>query len=99
MCEKCVEIDKKISHYKWLAGQMGDKRTLQGIDELIRHGRNGWLIDPDNLQELIAGLSDLLQNLELRRQLGVGARRTILQSFTSAHQATQLAGLYRECVA
>jgi teichuronic acid biosynthesis glycosyltransferase TuaC len=71
----------------------------QGIDEIIRHGSNGWLIGPGNLQELIAALSVLLQNLQLRRHIGEAARRTTLQSFTSAHQATQLATLYRECVA
>jgi glycosyltransferase involved in cell wall biosynthesis len=70
----------------------------QGIDEIIRHGSNGWLIDPRNLQELVAALSVLLQNLQLRRQLGEAARRTILQSFTVAQQAAQLATLYRECV-
>jgi teichuronic acid biosynthesis glycosyltransferase TuaC len=71
----------------------------QGIDEIIRHGSNGWLIDPGNLQELIAALSALLQNLELRRQIGEAARRTILQGLTSAHQATQLVRLYGECLA
>ena len=71
----------------------------QGIDEIIRHGNNGWLIDPGNLQQLIAALAVLLQNLTLRRQIGQAARRTILQSLTSAHQATQLAAVYRECVA
>ncbi len=71
----------------------------QGIDEIIRHGSNGWLVDPNNLQELIQALSILLQDLQLRRQMGVAARRTILQNLTSAHQATQLALLYRECVA
>jgi teichuronic acid biosynthesis glycosyltransferase TuaC len=71
----------------------------QGIDEIIRHGSNGWLIDPGNLQELVAALSMLLQNLKLRRQLGGTARRTILQGFTTSHQATQLMLLYRECLA
>jgi len=71
----------------------------QGIDEIIRHGSNGWLVDPGNLQELIAALSVLLQNLQLRRKVGATARRTVLQGLTSAHQATQLAALYRECVA
>jgi teichuronic acid biosynthesis glycosyltransferase TuaC len=71
----------------------------QGIDEIIRHGSNGWLIDPGSLQELIAALSVLLQNLKLRQQLGETARRTILQGFTTSHQATQLMLLYRECVA
>ncbi|HEY6253088.1 MAG TPA: glycosyltransferase, partial [Candidatus Angelobacter sp.] len=71
----------------------------QGIDEIIQHGSNGWLIDPGNLQQLIASLSLLLQNLKLRRQVGEAARRTILQSLTSGHQAAQLAALYRECLA
>src|SRR5579863_3865593 len=71
----------------------------QGIDEIIRHGNNGWLIDPGNLQELIAALSLLLQDLQLRHHIGEAARRTTIQSLTSAHQAAQLATLYRECVA
>src|SRR5580693_4111656 len=71
----------------------------QGIDEIIHHGSNGWLIDPGNLQELIAALLSLLQNQELRRQIGEAARRTTLQSLRSSHQAAHLATLYRECVA
>jgi len=71
----------------------------QGVDEIIRHGGNGWLIEPGNLEELVAALSMLLQNLKLRQQLGETARRTILQGFTTSHQATQLMLLYRECVA
>jgi teichuronic acid biosynthesis glycosyltransferase TuaC len=70
----------------------------QGIAEIIRHGSNGWLIEPGNLQELIAALSTLLQNLQLRRQIGQAARCTVLHDLTSAHQATQLALLYRECL-
>jgi len=71
----------------------------QGIDGVIQHRSNGWLVDPDNLQELITALSALLQNLQLRRQIGQAARRTILHSLTTTHQADQLAALYRECVA
>jgi teichuronic acid biosynthesis glycosyltransferase TuaC len=71
----------------------------QGIDEIVRHGNNGWLIGPNELQELVQALSALLENLQLRRQLGDAARRTILQNFTSAHQAAQLALLYGECAA
>jgi teichuronic acid biosynthesis glycosyltransferase TuaC len=71
----------------------------QGIDEVIVHGSNGWLVDPGNLQELIAALSLLLENQRLRRQLGMAARRSILQKFTSAHHAARLAALYRESLA
>ena len=35
MCEKCVEIDRRIDHYRWLAKQLNDNCTIQGIYELI----------------------------------------------------------------
>jgi teichuronic acid biosynthesis glycosyltransferase TuaC len=69
----------------------------QGIEEIIHHRSNGWLIDPDNLQELTDALISLLKDEELRHQLGDAARQTILQGFTFADQAEQLARLYREC--
>ena len=71
----------------------------QGIDEIIRHGDNGWLIDPDNLPELISALTDLMGDVQLRRQIGESARRSVLERFTSIHQASELAAVYRECVA
>jgi teichuronic acid biosynthesis glycosyltransferase TuaC len=71
----------------------------QGIDEIIQHESNGWLIEPGNLQELITALTVLLSNSQLRRQLGEAARRTVLQGLTLSDQAAQLMVLYRECVA
>jgi FAD/FMN-containing dehydrogenase len=35
MCEKCVELDGKISHYRRLAIGITDRRTLDGIQKLI----------------------------------------------------------------
>jgi len=40
----------------------------------------------------------LLQREQLRRDMGVAARKTILQGFTLAFQAARLARIYRECV-
>jgi teichuronic acid biosynthesis glycosyltransferase TuaC len=70
----------------------------QGIEEIIQHRSNGWLVGPDNLQELTSALLALLEDAELRERIGNAARQTILQGFTLAHQAEQLARLYRECV-
>lgn len=69
----------------------------QGIEEVIQHRSNGWLIAADNLQELTDALVALLKDPELRRRIGDAARQTILQGFTLAHQAEQLARLYQEC--
>jgi hypothetical protein len=35
MCERCVELDQKIHHYRRLALSIVDQRTVDGINELI----------------------------------------------------------------
>jgi len=39
MCEKCVELDKKIEQYRALARKVTDRPTLDAIDVLIK--KNG----------------------------------------------------------
>jgi teichuronic acid biosynthesis glycosyltransferase TuaC len=68
----------------------------QGIAEIIHHRSNGWLVGPDDLEELTDALSVLLPDPQLQRQIGDTARQTILQAFTVEHQAEQLARLYQE---
>jgi hypothetical protein len=36
MCNKCVEIDKIISHYRRLAERVTDEKTDAGINTLVR---------------------------------------------------------------
>jgi teichuronic acid biosynthesis glycosyltransferase TuaC len=66
----------------------------QGIDEIIRHQENGWLIGVDSLDELVHGLSTLLQSPEKRAEIGVEARRTILGGLTMSDQAKQMRAIY-----
>jgi hypothetical protein len=35
MCEKCVEIDRKIEHYRLIESRMTDPALLEGIKGLI----------------------------------------------------------------
>ena len=71
----------------------------QGIDEVIEHGKNGWLIPAEGLEELVQGLSTLLGSPELCRRMGTAARQTILEKFTLSHQARDLANIYRQAIA
>jgi teichuronic acid biosynthesis glycosyltransferase TuaC len=70
----------------------------QGIEEVIRHGENGWLIEPKNLDDLTTALRTLLSDRPLREKLGRNGRQTVLRGYTLAHQATQLLAIYRECL-
>ncbi|MGB7600059.1 MAG: glycosyltransferase [Candidatus Sulfotelmatobacter sp.] len=68
----------------------------QGIEEIIRHGENGWLIPIDGLEELVQGLKVLLENAGLRARIGNAARLTILDNLTLLHQAGKLMRIYEE---
>lgn len=68
----------------------------QGIDEIIHHGRNGWLIPVDGLTQLVQGLEFLLGDVQLRARIGEAARQTILSSLTLSHQAQNLLKVYED---
>jgi teichuronic acid biosynthesis glycosyltransferase TuaC len=68
----------------------------QGIEEIVGHQKNGWLISPGNLDELEQALLTLLRSPELSLQLGESARQTVVSGLALAHQAQQLAAIYRE---
>ncbi|MFZ3276518.1 MAG: glycosyltransferase, partial [Acidobacteriaceae bacterium] len=70
----------------------------QGIEEVICHGENGWLVQPKNIDDLTTALQTLLSDRPLREKLGCNGRQTVLQGYTLAHQATQLLAIYRECL-
>jgi glycosyltransferase involved in cell wall biosynthesis len=88
----CVYLEAMAS------GKVAIGCTGQGIEEVIRHGENGWLVRPEGQAELIEGLRLLLRDQAMRRQIGVAAHSTIVQSFTLQHQAQRLLSIYRECL-
>jgi teichuronic acid biosynthesis glycosyltransferase TuaC len=71
----------------------------QGIDEIIQHGKNGWLIPADGLEELVQGISILLQSADVATRIGTAARETILNGLTLRDQAQRLSNIYREAIA
>lgn len=73
--------------------------AAQGIDEILRNGQNGLLIAVGDERGLGERLLALLQDSSMCRRLGAVGRQTALQRCTLDHQASELAGIYRECVA
>jgi teichuronic acid biosynthesis glycosyltransferase TuaC len=71
----------------------------QGIEEIIRHRENGWLVDGIRVDEMTEALTCLLSNPEARAQIGRSARRTIVNNLTLSHQAERLNRVYRGCLA
>ena len=71
----------------------------QGIEDIIQHGYNGWLINPGDLENMVCAVSTLMSNADLRTGVGAAARKTIAGGFTLEHQAARLARVYQECLA
>jgi hypothetical protein len=36
MCDKCVDLDRKIEHYRKLASAISDPLTIEGVADLIK---------------------------------------------------------------
>jgi glycosyltransferase involved in cell wall biosynthesis len=70
----------------------------QGIAEIIQHGRNGWLVKENSVEELIEAIRTLLTNDDLRAQMGKQARQTISGGLTLEHQAERMMQVFDQSV-
>ncbi len=67
---------------------------VPGLSDLIEHGWNGFLVEPEDHDTLLSHISRLREEPELRSFLGQNARSTILRSFTWDRIAEQREELY-----
>jgi glycosyltransferase involved in cell wall biosynthesis len=70
-----------------------------GAPDLIRHQENGWLVPPDQPEQLQEAILSLSHNAEQRARLGRGARQEILQNYALTAAADRLCCLYERLTA
>ena len=70
----------------------------QGIDGVIEHGVNGFLVEPRDVQSIVQAVDLVLANPELQTQIGSKARETVLNGYTWQHNAEKNLQVYREVV-
>lgn len=73
--------------------------NISGIPEMVRHGQNGLLVPPDDVDALTRALRAAASDPDRLRQLGDGARRTAFERFDGDRLAKQVAALLLEAVA
>lgn len=66
-----------------------------GIPDALRHGQNGLLLPPGQVEPLAEAILELLALPERRRELGRAARQTILNDFTPAAELARNLAIYR----
>jgi glycosyltransferase involved in cell wall biosynthesis len=68
------------------------------VDEVIRDGQNGFLFDPDNLDEFTDKVLRLADSTALRNRLAAAARKTVLESYTWVAHARKMEAVFRKIV-
>jgi glycosyltransferase involved in cell wall biosynthesis len=68
--------------------------ALAGIPELVRHGYNGLLVEPGDVEGLVDALKSLAHDPDLCARLGAAARQTIEAEFEINASAARLALLF-----
>ena len=66
------------------------------IESIITHRKNGILVEPGNKVELANAISELINNKELREQLGIGGRRSVEKSYTWERNAKKILDIYSD---
>ncbi len=60
--------------------------AIAGISELVEDGVNGYLIPPGAVEPLVLRLEQLLNNANLRQQMGTAGRMKVAQDFNLAQE-------------
>ena len=56
------------------------------VPDIIEHGVNGYVAEPENVQDLSRGILELLSRDNLKSEMAEKAVKTINDSFTLEHQ-------------
>ena len=66
--------------------------------ELIEHNQNGWLVDPDQPNEIAEAIIRLLEDDDLAKRLGDAGRKRIEENFSSGAMVRPNEAFYQDCL-
>ena len=69
-----------------------------GTGDIIRDGVTGYLIEPDNTEQLNSSLEKLLSNPELRFSLGLAARKDAEARYDATRNIQQTLSIMRRSI-
>ncbi|MCA9047597.1 MAG: glycosyltransferase family 4 protein [Planctomycetaceae bacterium] len=68
---------------------------VNGIPRLVTDGENGYVVEPDSVDELCGGIHRCLNSTEQRRQIAAAGRFTIENRFCFARRMEKIVDTYR----
>jgi glycosyltransferase involved in cell wall biosynthesis len=70
--------------------------NVGGLDEIVDHGKNGFLVKPGDVKQMVDFLIMIFKNFELRERLGVNGRKTVESRFSRARTFEMFLSAYRD---
>jgi glycosyltransferase involved in cell wall biosynthesis len=68
----------------------------EGITDVIEHGKNGFLVKPKDIEDLVKIIDYLLSNSEECKKIGELARQTVVENYTWGKNAERTLTIYKE---
>lgn len=72
--------------------------SFAGTAHIIQHGKTGWVIHNESAQSFAAGISHLLNNNELAKEMGENARNYIRQNFSWHSRGKEIIKIYQKLI-
>lgn len=101
---KCIDIGVLLSEFEgmgraileYMASGLPTVATnVGGIPELIAEGKNGFLIEPGDVNNFAAKIQLLIDDELLRSSFGLNARQSFVSKFTSAEMNNRIVDIYK----
>jgi glycosyltransferase involved in cell wall biosynthesis len=67
-----------------------------GVSWVNQHGKTGYVVPPENVEELAKAIQRLLDNTQLREEMGQAGRMRVEEQFTSTKMAEGMLQVYQE---
>ena len=71
--------------------------AVGGIKTLIKDQVNGLLVEPADAAGLAKGILQLINDAQMRKNLGSNARKFIMENFSKEKMVKSTEGVYRQC--
>jgi len=68
---------------------------ISGIPELIENGKEGFLVEPKNVEQLANAIKILLQDEDMRRKMGKRERKKIEEKFNIHKEVEKLLKIWQ----
>ncbi|MBU0727811.1 glycosyltransferase [Patescibacteria group bacterium] len=70
----------------------------EGITDVIEHGKNGFLVKPKDVEDLVKTIDYILSNPEECKKIGKLAQQTVIENYTWKKNAERTLTIYEEVV-